>query len=274
MSQLREVLFPEQGRTGPTAIAELEAENFAWIDFFWSTLGRSGEVGIDVGRIYAELGNPVVLNRLAGNAIAGLVAKGHAPKLLRPLERVLATAVARREIAHVAASERGTPDVTLSPQSRMGLRGYLEGPVHQQIVEDLNGPSEVSVVFGHTHKPFVEQWSLAGYPGPVTIANTGGWVVDTAGPAVTQGAVVVLIDDDLNLAALRLYGQSAGGGAEGVTMLGGANPLSDSLAAAIDPGSEPWRSMQTAAADLVAQRHRLQAFLAAGGAERRPPAGP
>ena len=270
MSLLRETLFPDQGTGTPKSIAALEAENFAWIDFFWSTLGRSGEVGIDVGRIYAELGNPVVLNRLAGNAVAGLVRKGHAPRLLRPVERVVATAVARHEIAHAAASERGSPDVTLTANGRTGLRAYLEGPVQRQMVEDLHGATGISVVFGHTHKPFVEQWTLAGYPGAVTIANTGGWVVDTARPALVQGAVMVLIDDDLNLAALQMYRQRQDGGADGVALLGGPNPLHDALASAIDAASEPWRSVQSAAGELVAQRHRLQAFLAAGGAAATP----
>jgi UDP-2,3-diacylglucosamine pyrophosphatase LpxH len=270
MSLLRETLFPDQGTAAPKSVAVLEGENFAWIDFFWSTLGRSGEVGIDVGRIYAELGNPVVLNRLAGNAIAGLVQKGHGLRRLRPVERVLATALAKREIAHAAASERSSPDVTLTPNGRTGLRTYLEGPVQRQVAEDLREVIGISVVFGHTHKPFVEQWTLAGYPGPVTIANTGGWVVDTARPAPVQGAVVVLIDDDLNLAPLQLYRQRQDGGADGVAVLGPPNPLHDALVAAIDPATEPWRSVQAAAAELVAQRHRLHAFLAAGGAAATP----
>ncbi len=29
----------------PTTIEGIETENFAWIDFFWSMMGRSGEAG-------------------------------------------------------------------------------------------------------------------------------------------------------------------------------------------------------------------------------------
>ncbi len=36
-------------------IWEIEKENFAWIDFFWSTLGRSGNMGSDVELIYEKL---------------------------------------------------------------------------------------------------------------------------------------------------------------------------------------------------------------------------
>src|SRR6201999_452496 len=54
MSRLRDILYPGQ-RQGPEDIDRLEAENFAWIDFFWSTLGRSGQVGTDMALIYADL---------------------------------------------------------------------------------------------------------------------------------------------------------------------------------------------------------------------------
>ena len=37
------MLFP--GSRIPPEIWNLEAENFAWIDFFWSTLGRSSSRG-------------------------------------------------------------------------------------------------------------------------------------------------------------------------------------------------------------------------------------
>ena len=49
--------------TGPD-IDALEEENFAWIDFLWSTLGRSGQVGTDMGLIYADLTSPADLDAL------------------------------------------------------------------------------------------------------------------------------------------------------------------------------------------------------------------
>jgi len=46
ISLLKEIIFPEElGKFPPEKIDDIEAENFAWIDFFWSTLGRSGEAG-------------------------------------------------------------------------------------------------------------------------------------------------------------------------------------------------------------------------------------
>jgi hypothetical protein len=273
MSQLRQLLFPDQSpaSTGAT-IANLEAENFAWIDFFWSTLGRSGDVGTDVALIYAELSNASALDLLVANLVRGLVARGHGPGWLRPVEGALLTGLARREVKHRTGHERATPGVTLSPNGRLGLRRYLEGPLQLQLAAELGviGP-EVEFVFGHTHKPFVEKWSVGGYPGSVHVRNTGGWVVDTAGPAPTQGGVAVLLDDDLNAASLEFYRQMPDGGAGAVRLLepdaGGddGNPLAARVAAAIDPAAEPWRAVSAAAGELIAQRHRLQAALVASG---------
>ena len=39
MSNLNQLMF---NKPLPTDVAEIEEDNFAWIDFFWSSLGRSG----------------------------------------------------------------------------------------------------------------------------------------------------------------------------------------------------------------------------------------
>ena len=175
------------------------------------------------------------------------------------------SALARREVKHRIGSERATPNVTLSPKGRVGLRRYLQGPLQLQLVAETDGVGpDVGFIFGHTHKPFVEEWTVEGYPGPVGLYNTGGWVVDTAGPALTQGGVAVLLDDSLNAASLQFYGQTADGRAGTVRVLapgdrGDENPLYAELVDAIDPAAEPWRAISAAAGDLVAQRHRLQA---------------
>ena len=271
MSQLRAILFPEQDHSGPPTIDTLEAENFAWIDFFWSTLGRSADVGTDVGLIYADIDSEPALNALAGNLVRGLFKKSHSPGWTRPVEIALAGYVVRREVRHMAKSERGTPDVTLSPKSRLGVNAYLAGPLLQQIVTDLGGvPRDIGFIFGHTHKPFVETWPVTGYPTPVEVHNTGGWVVDTAEPALSQGGTAVLLDADLNVASLQFYRQTADGNAAPVQLLppsapGTPNPFYAALAASIQPAAEPWRRVTAAASDLVALHHRVQAALVQSG---------
>ncbi|MGO9175038.1 MAG: metallophosphoesterase [Desulfobaccales bacterium] len=53
MTTLKDCIFPQQ-RPTEMKVWDLEAENFAWIDFFWSTLGRSGDWGKDVEIIYRQ----------------------------------------------------------------------------------------------------------------------------------------------------------------------------------------------------------------------------
>jgi hypothetical protein len=273
MTRLGGVLFPNpHGPTPRLSIERMERENFAWIDFFWGTLGRSGAIGTDLGLIYAELTSPADLAGLATNLMHGLMSKGHGPRWLRPAEMTLLTALAKREAQHLAASERGTPDLTLSAAGRTGVRAYLEGPVLRQITNELGGPGhDVGFVFGHTHKPFVEEWRLSGYPRPVKLSNTGGWVVDTAQPALTQGGVAVLIDDELNTASVQFYRQSRQGGTDPVRLLdpsggdaaAGTAALHADLSARVDPQSAQWRAVAEAADRLISQRHRLQAALVA-----------
>lgn len=50
MSELRKIVFP--GRDHPEEIWDVEVENYAWIEFLWGTLGRSGGVGMDVELVY------------------------------------------------------------------------------------------------------------------------------------------------------------------------------------------------------------------------------
>ena len=83
MSGLRDILYPGQRQTLPGDIDRLEEENFAWIDFLWSTLGRSGQVGTDMGLIYADLTSPNDLADLVGNLTGALVARGKGPRWRR-----------------------------------------------------------------------------------------------------------------------------------------------------------------------------------------------
>src|SRR6202167_2599781 len=122
MSRLRDTLYPGQRREPPTDIAALEEENFAWIDFFWSTLGRSGQVGTDMGLIYADLTSPSDIDALVSNLTVGLLARGKGPAWLHPAEHWVLNAIFKREANRVARSERGTPALALTTPPQAGLR--------------------------------------------------------------------------------------------------------------------------------------------------------
>jgi Calcineurin-like phosphoesterase len=264
MSQLKDVLYPGQRPGRFDDIVLWEQENFAWIDFLWSTLGRSGQVGTDLGLIYADLATPADMDSLAANLTKAVLARGVGPNLLHRLEGGIVTAIVKHEINHTARSERGTTSVTLSTKGQAGLRTYLEGPVRKQLQTEFGRPRNVSFVYGHTHKPFVDRFTVAGFESPVRVFNTGGWVVDTAEPAPVQGGVVVLVDDELEVAPLQVYRQSAGPSPVPVQILGvpegdgPPSPFRTELAAQLDPKAEPWATITAAASLLTAQRHRLQ----------------
>jgi hypothetical protein len=264
MSRLRDILYPDQRQGPPADIDRLEAENFAWIDFFWSTLGRSGQVGMDMALIYADLTSPAAIDSLVPNLAAAMTAK--APSWLRTPERWALDEVLKREVNRIARSERATPTVALTAAGQTGLREYLTGPVRGQVRQQLGDvPEEFTFVYGHTHKPFVDRWYVPGYSDQgVYVANTGGWVVDTADPAPVQAGVAVLVNDDLDTASLQFYRQSPGSAPVPVQLLppaAGEQPSGwhTELAARIDPASPPWANLSESAAELVAQRHRLQA---------------
>jgi len=262
MSRLRDILYPGQRQAAPADIERMEGENFAWIDFFWSTLGRSGQVGVDMAMIYADLTSPRDIDELVSNLTSALL-KGKGRAWLRPVEGWVLNEIFTREANRIARSERGTPTVTLTPAGQAGLRDYLAGQVGQQLRKEWGQiPQDVTFVYGHTHKPFVDRWSVAGFPSPVHIANTGGWVVDTADPAPVQAGVAVLVSEDLQAASLQFYRQGAAPAP--VQLLpppSGEEPSAwhRELASRIDPAAEPWATLSREAATLEAQRHRLQA---------------
>jgi hypothetical protein len=115
-----------------------------------------------MGLIYADLTSAKDIDALVSNLVAAMTANG--PGWLRAPERWALNAVLRREVTRVASSERGTPTVTLTAAGQAGLREYLQGPVRGQLRQQLGHvPEEVTFVYGHTHKPFVDQWSVPGF---------------------------------------------------------------------------------------------------------------
>jgi hypothetical protein len=139
----------------------------------------------------------------------------------------------------------------------------VEGPVRQQMRQEWGEiPPDVTFVYGHTHKPFTDRWSVPGFPSPVRIVNTGGWVVDTADPAPVQGGVAVLVSEDLQAASLQFYRQGkAPAPAQFLPPPAGEQPSAwhCELASRLDPTAEPWATLSRDAIGLEAQRHRLQA---------------
>ena len=131
MSTLNTMVFPDRKR--PTVVYDLEAENFAWIDFFWSTMGRSGGVGRDIGLVYDKLQDEKQVKKLIANLSAGLVEKYNPPKWIEGVETQGLTWLLDIILGTTAGLERNKPAQLLSSDAQQGLQSYMEGPLLEQI---------------------------------------------------------------------------------------------------------------------------------------------
>jgi UDP-2,3-diacylglucosamine pyrophosphatase LpxH len=278
MTTLKDAVFP--GRQRPSSVDDLEAENFAWIDFFWSTLGRSGEVGQDVGLIYDMLQSDEAIDRVATNLAQAIVQRVPHEGILvhfRWLVRFVLNRILNALASDVAASERRTPRTPMSPKTWAGLDAYLQGPLAQQLAAEAGDGApleQLKLVFGHTHKPFVDTTTLAGLAAPVAVFNTGGWVVDTLVAEPLHGANLVLADENLDLAAVRLYNQAPDPAVSRVRMesdpTGVDSPLSRRLAPLVQPDLSPWKDLSRAVGELVVEREKaLASIIAEAGQPRK-----
>jgi hypothetical protein len=208
MSRLMNLIFPD--RKKPKHIWDLEAENFAWIDFFWSTMGRSGDVGRDVELIYEKMYDRKQVEALLYSVARGLSQNYGVPGWIGVTIAKIATFLLfRRTINRMSETERTQTDDVLSQSARDGLREYTSGPMREQIlVERDRLADDVTFVFGHTHKPYQRILDAKKYPNCRAVYNTGGWVVETVEKEPIHGGAVVLIDEDLNLTSLRMYNEA------------------------------------------------------------------
>ena len=266
------------GNAGPLEASHLESDNGAWIDFFWSSAGDSGDVSAVVRNLYESLQSVEALEAEIA-AVRRAVVRSRRPRLVARLEG-LAVARLLRSISEVGmVRERHRPGEVLSRHAEQGLDAYLAGPVAAQLRTEVGVPDRTTFVFGHTHKPFVGDRDIGGLRGPVAVANSGGWVVDTPEPDPVKGGALVIIDEDLNIAVLTCYRQGPGPDSYRITVASGdadaGNPLVDELGAAIDPSRDPWRALSEALQSTVAVRcaqlrERLDAAVGSLEPARRP----
>lgn len=223
MSTVKTYIFPNQSI--PEDIWDIEKENFAWIDFFWSTMGRSGQVGKGVELIYDKMTDEDKFSELLHNIAVKItqnIKKSEneaATTLFRKLSRFFIRFIPGRKIEKIvyaflritlgtiAKHERSDDSGSLSQEMKDKLKLYLDKILFRQINKERKdkAPKEIQFVFGHTHKPFAEAVASPNYAKPVQVVNTGGWVVDTVDRKETYGGAVILIDENLNIAPIQMY---------------------------------------------------------------------
>jgi hypothetical protein len=247
MSMVKTWLFPD--RKQPKEVWDLELENFAWIDFLWSLLGRSGEVGEGIETIYERLPYDIPRKKLIDNLARGLLLEYNVLGRLGFLRKPLVWILNRRITKLIEKEEKSGKN-----SSEECLKNYMEGPLMRQIKGELSKiPNDVTFVFGHTHKPFLEAGKFDGYHKPVRVFNSGGWVVENIERRHTHGAAIILVDDHLNTVSVRMYTET-----KDEIELELPESASDEekefhkqVSNLIDPGSDPWSGFSKAAFDSV-----------------------
>ncbi len=257
MTNLRSNIFPD--RKPPETFHELEMENFAWVDFFWSTLGRSGSVGKDINLIYDKMQDSDQVSIMINN-VANSLTNQKKNRVLRWIEKEVLKGLLNLTLGRMASSERNEPDVELTPDATMGLKTFMEKFVMNQFKEELAGfiPPDISFIFGHTHKPFERIISYEGYTNPVKVYNSGGWVVDTLQQQPLHGGSVILLDEHMDVVSLQFYKE----GKKEVTVneIKDANekscPFFNRVNSIINMQKEPWSGFANVVAAEIEIRHK------------------
>ena len=207
MSELKTRLLP--GKVKPADVWDIEAENGAWIDFFWSAMGDAGGVGEGIETIYDKLDTPDEVTKLICNLVESMIDKeSWLPDIA--IDKILFYAFSPL-VRFISNRERSKPGPGFSEDAQKGLRWYMSGPVLEQLKSELAHPDQipdVTFLFGHTHKPFTQPMKFTGFSNWVHTYNTGGWVVDTPVTEPGHGGAMVLIDENLESVSVRMYNEA------------------------------------------------------------------
>lgn len=257
MTSIDEMLFPD--RPKPSSLNDLEAQNFAWIDFFWSTMGRSGIVGKDVQLLYDKMQDGNEVERIIESFAKNIAMKKRC-KLIAWIEWKFLKEIMQLTLAKQAKKERNESGI-LSDDCLSGLKKYMEVYIRNQLDFELqsNIPSDITFLFGHTHKPFLQYMDFLGYNGKVKVINSGGWVVDTTEVMSFHGGSILLVDDNLDTVALRMYNE--GEYKPRIEIVKHGDHYDDTdlfrlLSENLDFSKEPWRSFEEIVEVEVNLRHK------------------
>ncbi len=264
-------IHPDLG--SPASVYELEAENFAWIDFLWSALGRSGEAGHRIESLYEVSKDIRRLQAIADGLAKGIAAKYgplpdfiEAPVLKRILRHLLERATRGQE-RRKKVPKAGWP---LSADARQRLFEYIRKFMTGQLDAERNNriggsqrarypaPDRLSFVFGHTHKQF--SGILDEDPAsPVAVLNSGGWVVEGTKPVPLVGGGIVLLDDSLDAVLVQMYKEDGSRAAvlNPKAKVRDRTPLFEHVSGIVNSSKPPWRTFSKTVEKEIKQRREL-----------------
>lgn len=261
MTTLLQMVFPEVKK--PETVSAIEKENFGWIDFFWSMLGHQGLVGEDVERIYDVLPYPHKLEHLVKHLADGMIGSWHAGHLEKWVAREALEKLIEYYFGRLGDHGRRHPGSVLSDSDKAKMGAYLAGPLHRQVVAEMGGLSDdLTVIFGHTHKPFEAVWDFAGFADRVKVYNTGGWAIDPATHIQPlHGGAAVLMSENLDAASVRFFTEHERDSDYRVEVAhaGERSAFAERLAGLVDADAAPYRDISTTAAAAVKRRFEVLA---------------
>lgn len=199
----------------PTA-ENIEHNNFGWLDFIWSIFGRQGAVGHEAERLYDSLGKHPDNVKAAARGLVKTLLKSFPDFIEKPVSNFVADKIVDYVTKHVETISY--PNV-LSDKTSETMQQYWHGPLLEQINSDqeLSRTIDRTLVFGHTHKPFLWPHASAMFtwppdkarPFPNKVYNTGGWVIDPLSADVQpdRGGSCLLLNDELDITSVRFYRQ-------------------------------------------------------------------
>jgi UDP-2,3-diacylglucosamine pyrophosphatase LpxH len=260
MTTLGDFVFPK--RIVPKEIWAIETENFAWIDFFWSAMGRSGAVGKDIEQVYDMLLLPETRKHLIRQLAraSGRLWLPPWPKFGGWCALLFASFISNR-FKHFEALEKRKPLEVLSEDAKRGLKAYIEGPLATQISQERNKalPAQTTFVFGHTHKPFSASIKFDPFPNPINVYNSGGWVVDTSNTEPAHGGAIVVADEELNVVSVRMYNESHNQERPQVkveALDAPSNALYQQVSSLVKSDQDPWLSFSKVVAKDIDTYHQ------------------
>lgn len=199
----------------PEKIYELEEENYAWIDFLWSTLLRSGRAGEEIESIYKKLRDGDSLGTEIANFSSCLAKMVDLPGIdINAIEAGAYRKIFQKLIEMAQRTERSTADQPLREANERWLKQYfLPVALSNQIYHELNRvPDDMTVVMAHTHKPMESVYEgIPDHPAPIRFFNSGGWMLEHIDheESAKYGGSIILIDEQLNTIALRMYWEAS-----------------------------------------------------------------
>lgn len=245
----------------PDTLEKMEQSNGTWIDFLWSSFGDTGQMGKDVTLAYQFLlsggASAYFQRRVAALMTTTILSKLPLPGVgpIHDTLNSLNTSLVDMVAGQFGQLARFSFQHSLPAETELGLKKYMAGPVMAQLQQEgFHSPADdTTLIFGHTHKPFEDRIPVDGYPKALGVANTGGWVLDTTLLATVEGASAVLVDDDLNVAVIKLFAPPANDEAIGVEVTGTDgpetdNPLVVSVKEVISQDQPLWDEVKEAAA--------------------------